>query len=321
MGAYGYVYALAVSGTDLYAGGSFEVAGGIAATNIAKWDGSRWSALGSGIGPYRASVRALAVSGTNLFLGGSFANAGIIPVNGIARWDGSSWSALGSGITGLYGGSVYALAVWGTNLFVGGSFTNAGGIAVNGIARWDGSSWSSVGSGISGPSDYTYHGGFVQALVVSGNDLYVGGRFTTAGGNAANNIAKWDGSNWSTLGSAIGWVSSADAPAVLAMAMLKNDLYTGGYFTTAGGKVSVGIARVRIGSIATSIVATNSTSSIQFSGVTGYQYDVQRAVNLAPPITWTTVTATPLSPAPDGSFSFTDTNAPPGMAHYRTVEH
>ena len=42
------VYALAVSGTNLYAGGDFTTAGGSAATNIAKWDGSSWSALGSG---------------------------------------------------------------------------------------------------------------------------------------------------------------------------------------------------------------------------------------------------------------------------------
>ena len=44
----GFVYALAVSGTNLYAGGSFSTAGGVPANFIAKWDGSTWSALGSG---------------------------------------------------------------------------------------------------------------------------------------------------------------------------------------------------------------------------------------------------------------------------------
>ena len=43
------VYALAVSGTDLYAGGCFTTAGGSAANYIAKWNGSAWSALGSGM--------------------------------------------------------------------------------------------------------------------------------------------------------------------------------------------------------------------------------------------------------------------------------
>ena len=44
------VYALAVdaSGT-LYAGGYFTTAGGVSVKYIAKWDGSSWSALGSGM--------------------------------------------------------------------------------------------------------------------------------------------------------------------------------------------------------------------------------------------------------------------------------
>ena len=42
--------ALAVSGTNLYAGGYFTKAGGVPANYIAKWDGSAWSALGSGTG-------------------------------------------------------------------------------------------------------------------------------------------------------------------------------------------------------------------------------------------------------------------------------
>src|SRR5438552_1705515 len=43
------VYALAVSGSDLYAGGYFTNAGGSAANYIARWDGSSWSPLGSGM--------------------------------------------------------------------------------------------------------------------------------------------------------------------------------------------------------------------------------------------------------------------------------
>src|SRR5207244_2479119 len=95
---YPSVNALAVSGSDLYAGGSFTNAGGVAATNIAKWNGSTWSALGSGMNGF---VSALAVSGTDLYAGGG--------CSCVAKWNGSSWVALGSGLNNY----VSALAVAG----------------------------------------------------------------------------------------------------------------------------------------------------------------------------------------------------------------
>jgi hypothetical protein len=123
------VHALAVSGSDLYAGGGFTTAGGSAANGIAKWDGSSWSALGSGM---NGTVRALAVSGSDLYAGGYFTTAGGSAANRIAKWNGSSWTALGSG---MGSGRVYstptpaviALAVLGSDLYAAGEFTTAGG--------------------------------------------------------------------------------------------------------------------------------------------------------------------------------------------------
>ena len=91
------MYALAVSGSDVYAGGDFTTAGGVAATNIAKWNGSSWSALGSGM---NHTVRALAVLGTDLYAGGSFTTAGGAGASCVAKWNGSSWSALWPGMDG-----------------------------------------------------------------------------------------------------------------------------------------------------------------------------------------------------------------------------
>ncbi|OLD81157.1 MAG: hypothetical protein AUI33_01280 [Ignavibacteria bacterium 13_1_40CM_2_61_4] len=39
-----------------------------------------------------------------------------------------------------------------------------------------------------------------------GSDVYAGGYFTTAGGSAANSIAKWNGSSWTALGAGISGV-------------------------------------------------------------------------------------------------------------------
>jgi hypothetical protein len=103
--------------------------------------------------------------------------------------------------------------------------------------------------------------------------------------------------------------------------MSGRDLYTGGNFTMAGGKVSAYIAKARVGSAAESITASGSSATIQFSGVVGYEYHVQRTDSLTPPMTWIPLSASPLSPADDGSISFIDTTAPPGTAYYRLVQH
>jgi hypothetical protein len=210
------VRALAVSGTNLYAGGQFTTAGGVSATNIAQWNGSSWSALGPGLNNVvNFGVTALAVSGNLLYAGGDFTTAGGSPANSIAQWNGSSWSTLGSGMDN----EVDALVVSGGTLYAGGNFTTAGGVAANSIAQWNGSSWSALGSGMNNE---------VDALVVSGGTLYAGGWFTTAGGNGANYIAQWNGSSWSALGSGM----NND---VYALAVSGSMLYAGGAFTTAGG--------------------------------------------------------------------------------------
>jgi hypothetical protein len=68
------VCALAVGGANLYVGGWFTNVGGVPANNITKWNGSAWSALGSGVNDV---VRALAADGAgHLFVGGNFTLAG-----------------------------------------------------------------------------------------------------------------------------------------------------------------------------------------------------------------------------------------------------
>jgi hypothetical protein len=91
------------AGPALYAGGSFDSAGGVAAHGIARWNGSSWSALGSGMATTTGtpSVTALASfddgSGRQLFAGGYFLSAGGVPSNGLAKWDGTIWTDLGLG--------------------------------------------------------------------------------------------------------------------------------------------------------------------------------------------------------------------------------
>jgi len=219
-------------GPALYVGGTFTTAGGLPASGIARWDGSGWSALTSGLGGFSPSVWALAVyeddSGAALYAGGTFTTAGGASANRIARWDASGWSALGSGVSG----AVKALTVFddggGLALFAAGSFGTAGGVpGVGRIAKWNGSVWSRLAS--TGMHDD------ISALAVfddgSGPALYAGGAFATADGVAASRIARWNGSDWSELGSGVGVVedSSVDALAVLHEGN-RQTLYVGGNF-------------------------------------------------------------------------------------------
>ncbi len=113
---------------------TFIDAGGVAANCIAKWDGTSWSALGSGMNHYVTALAFDALDG--LYAGGSFTTAGGVTVNRIAKWDGTTWSALGSGIGGATFPYVNALAVDASGyLNVGGLFFTAGGKISPYIAR------------------------------------------------------------------------------------------------------------------------------------------------------------------------------------------
>ena len=230
------------SGPALFVGGRFDTAGGVVVNNVAKWNGSTWSALGAGTsGVFGEEVFALAVfddgGGPALYAGGEFTNAGSAAALRVAKWDGSAWTTLGPGLRG--GPRVDALMVYddgsGPALLAGGLFGLAGDLPVTNIARWNGSSWAALGSGVSSG---------VNALAVyddgSGSALYAGGLFGIAGGMQANRIAKWNGSSWATLGSGVD-------DTVLSLAVHDDGggsaLYAGGVFRNAGGGSANGIAR------------------------------------------------------------------------------
>jgi len=189
--------ALVSTGSDLFTGGAFGVVGaGTAGANVARWNGSSWSAVGAGL--QGSWVNTLAVfddgSGAKVFAGGQVQSSGAVHVANAARWDGVSWSPAGRS-NGIHGWGVEAIATFddgtGEALYVAGEFAGAGELVVSSIARRQGSTWTSIGE----------VAGVVRALMVFddgfGPKLYAAGSFTSIGGVPAKSIARWDGSAWS----------------------------------------------------------------------------------------------------------------------------
>src|ERR1039458_6127685 len=209
---------------NIYVGGFFTTIGSAMITNIAKWNGANWSALGSGVDD---EVCALACDGSGkLYVGGIFSKAGGVSAKNIAKWNGTNWVALGSGINN----TVLAVGCDSSgNLFAGGYFTSAGSVSANNIAKWNGANWSALGSGVDND---------VLAFAFDGfGNLYVGGFFSTAGGVSAAGIAKWNGITWSPLGTGV----NGD---VFSLGCDKSGkLYAGGSFTFAGSVSAINIAK------------------------------------------------------------------------------
>lgn len=237
-GEYATIFDLSISQQgDLYAGGSFTAIDGVEANNIAKWDGSTWSAVGTNTGNgVNGEVFAVTIDEKEqIFVGGHFSNAGGLPANYIAMWDGSSWFTWMEGSETGMNNIVSALAVdHNGDLYAGGYFTSAGEVPANHVARWDGKEWKTLADGVNAA---------VHTLALDNNGgLYAGGDFTAAGDIAANYIARWDGTTWSALGDGVG--EEDYIPQVRALVVdHQGFLYAGGDFSTAGGIAVNNIAR------------------------------------------------------------------------------
>ncbi len=233
------VLSLTVAGSNLYAGGYFETAGGVDATNIACWDGQQWHPLGdgisNGIGGYEYSyVYALCANGGDVYAGGLFSQAGGVGANSIARWDGQRWHALGSGDSNGVNGVVRALSMRGGDVYAGGSFSTAGGVAATNVARWDGSNWYAFTAGPDNGIGGVFEG--VYCLAVCGSNLYAGGDFTNAGPTGVHYVARWTGAAW--VGLEEGVRGDTSDPYAYAMTVVGSNLFVGGNFRMAGSTPS-----------------------------------------------------------------------------------
>lgn len=230
-GSLGATTAGVLANGDLVVGGTFTHAGGIAAQNVARWDGIAWHAMGSGLPMVQSSTfTSLLVRPGEIVASGSFLISGnIVPV---VRWDGVAWSSLGAS-------SIHtrtALATLGN-----------GDLVTGALERWNGTTWSTLapGSTLSG----TMQSVLALATRANGN-LHVGGSFTLVDGNVSAYFAELTTTCPATAIAFGSGCASSAGPLALAATSLP---WLGGTLTTRATGMPTG-------SIALSILGTGTSS-------------------------------------------------------------
>jgi hypothetical protein len=177
-------------GPALYACGRFDYSGDTEVTGIARWDGLAWSSVGPDGGPLHAGTACTVMESHDdglspaLYLGSWCGDN--MP---LGRWDGAEWSKISGAVTpsdllSFDDGR-------GRALYLGSKFEKIGGQVANSIARWRDGAWTDLGGGVTAPDGTP---GIVDRIIAdpfNPGGLIVAGRFTSAGGLPAANIAAW----------------------------------------------------------------------------------------------------------------------------------
>lgn len=217
------INALAVSGSTVYAGGSFSTIGGqtrnsIAALDATTGNASAWNPNSAG------NINAIVVSGTNIYVGGTFATIGGQSRSRIAALD--STTGLATSWNPGANSGVLALAVSGSTVFAAGNFDVLGG-----STRWY-VGGVDAGTGLATAWNPTANNP-ARALYVSGSTLYVGGGFTNIAGNSRVGGAAFD-IGTGTINS--WWPATLGGFATIySISVSGSTVYVGGSFTNAGG--------------------------------------------------------------------------------------
>lgn len=226
------IFALAIDASgNVYGGGSFANWDGIpAADNIWKYNGSAFSALGSGMNNTVYSI--VVHPDGKVYVGGQFTTGNGVTLNGIGYWNGSTFVAMGS-TAGLSGGSALTRAILvrrNGDVVIGGDFTSAGGTSCAYVAKWNGAAFAPLGTGMDSS--------VICFAELPNGGLLAGGAFSTAGGlTLTDRLAQWNGYTWAALD-----LDLPSTPIVYALAQTQGVIYIG--TDTNGTATAAGITTV-----------------------------------------------------------------------------
>lgn len=219
-GVNGPVIAVVAAGNDsLYVVGTFTQAGGVAANNVALWNGSSFEALGSGLD---GTITSAAVAGNELYVGGSGLQGNYTDH---AHWNGTQW-IYGNAFSGNFP-QIFTLFSHGDTLYAGGITSGFGG-SDDHVMRLVNGVWESLGSTLNN---------LVNALGWHDGHVVAGGDFTAlqnGGGTNLDHVAVLTGGDWGPLGNGL-------PDPVNALLDMDGTLYAGGSIRS-GGTVQFGLA-------------------------------------------------------------------------------
>lgn len=273
----GVVDALAIGGSTLYVGGSFNSIGGQPRNNIAALslgvpiDGvvvpgfnpspSRGTCAACG------SVAALAVSGSTVYAGGMFDSIGGQRRTFLAGLNAADGTA--TAFNPSPNGNIVALAVSGSTVYAAGGFRSVDGSASIGGQVRNYAAAVDAGDGTVTGFDPNPNG-VVGAVAVAGSAVYLAGFFSSLRGVVRNSIAAIDATDGTVTGfdpNAVG-VNGGNA-IVYALAVVGSTVYVGGFFGTIGGQPRKYIAALNAADGTATTWNPNASSTVRALAASG----------------------------------------------------
>jgi hypothetical protein len=226
---------------DLICGGDFtHFFTGTNMPGVARWSGTQWVPLGTGLSPQGCEVTSLTVFNGRLIAAGAFDQAGGLTVHNVAQWDGTHWSDMDGGLHRIgsgYQNGVQALVPLNGELVAMGNFDQASNRPVGGIARWNGGTWLAFHPGVNAP---------VRTFDPAGSGVYAGGDFTFDWNSTSlRHVVGYDGTNVNPiagLGSDNGVDGTVRAIDLYAIDPVTSEFVVGGAFTHAGDVAAQNVA-------------------------------------------------------------------------------
>lgn len=213
---------------ELYATGFFNTICGTPCNYVSKYNGINWQAVGNGFPNAGHHLKKI----DSVLYGVAYQPQ--IDSNWLYKFDGINFNKMGEGTyltTAAIGFSqtnnLYNIIKYNGKIVVCGEFDRVGNKHISGIMQWNGIQWDSLGSGLSGNINGTAPVMYPHSLCILGTDLIVGGNFKLAGGQIANGVARWDGTQWHSIGNGFNGT-------VYAVCEFGGALYAGGDFTMSG---------------------------------------------------------------------------------------